>query len=247
MTLSYAPRRTRRWLPLIIAVLIGVAYGVGAWMFRDWTAIHAYARLWTLEFRCGHYSVDPSQIGYDEQTSDHPNPRPDEWGGGGHWSRLAVSVPIPAAFNSLCDAATAPRAGGNLFVGSPPTALLYLHTLESHTGTKRIVLIGVDTPTPGIDDDVPALIDAELIDPDAPPGSQNVWPIMLWQWPSSRIRHELKIHMGEPVAGDPSAFRLRYTVDGHEGELEGRLTDNGPSFVLTDTTSADATIFLPTP
>ena len=78
MTLSYAPRRPRRRRWIFIAIAIGAAYALGAWVFRDWTAIHAYSRLWMLEYRCGHYYVNPAQIGYDEQASDHPKPRSDE-------------------------------------------------------------------------------------------------------------------------------------------------------------------------
>ena len=141
-----------------------------------------------------------------------------------------VAAHVPGALRDL-DQAIAPGGGGTR------AAVVFLGELRARNGARRLVIVqrGVASYAPLLE--VFGLM-VTVFEPATMRRDLRVVPpsdakMVIWNGPVLLLMEkDLRFYAGQRVEGQPDRFTIRYSMEGQEGMVEGRLSDDGTDVTL---------------
>lgn len=235
--LEYAPRpsRRRRWVGRALLLLFVLAIGITGWKWGP----PAVKSAWRLHLQnvCLDYSAPPDQIVYESRSAEAaallqtPNYSPlpiTDPKGYGNPGPVAAHTP-PAWTNYQTHVFGAPAARNH--------AVLYLGERTARNGAKRLIVAGRDTMNFG-----PVFSSFNVFVTVWNPGTlrREMWPvtpahprILSYSGPGVMLSSkDLRFWAGQNDPTDAARFTIAYEMEGGQGELEGRLSDDGTEVEL---------------
>ena len=231
--LEYAPRppltRRRRFRRIIVLCLL-VATLYPGWRYGP--PLWKRAVLLHHQRRCLEYTASADFVAYE---SAHPVASellkrpgyvpvaivdPANYGNPG-----PVAAHVPPALRDL------ERSIGGTFA-SGPASVLFLHERRAKDGARRLVIVQRGTMnyapfTTPFDLMVSVFEPATFRDDLKVVLSANAHAF-IWNGPVSAVASkDLRFYAGQPDPADAARFTIRYSLEGQEGEVEGRLSDDG--------------------
>jgi hypothetical protein len=231
--LEYAPRppltrrRRFRWIVLVCLLLAalypGWRYGPGLWK-RSVMLHHQRG--------CLTYRAPADLVVYESSQ-----PAANELLGRAGYVPLAITEPgsygnpgpvaayVPAALRDF-----ERSIGGTVTSGA--TAVLFLHERRAKNGARRLIVVqrGAMNFTPFL---TPFDLMVTVFDPATfrkdlkvvPPSNAHLF---VWNGPVSLVlSKDLRFYAGQADPADAARFTIRYSMEGQEGVVEGRLSDDG--------------------
>jgi hypothetical protein len=136
-----------------------------------------------------------------------------------------VAAYVPPALTDL------ERSIGGSFA-SGPRAVLFLHERRAKNGARRLVVVqrGSMNFAPFT---TPFDLMVSVFEPATWRGDLKVVPptlaqIIDWNGPIAMVSSkDLRFYAGRADPADAARFTIRYSMEGQEGEVEGRLSDDG--------------------
>jgi hypothetical protein len=223
-----APVRRRKIIRRALAMIVIAAVGYVA--VRHGTAIRSQAKLLYLQRQCLRYTAPADQIVFTNDPADAPSllRRPGYqpllgWGSGAAPPTLTGHV--PPSWGNFTSAAAIPAL-------SPTNraAVVFCGERVSRTGVRRLVVIERTAAQPHYPYN-PLSLDVRLVAPaewtGRPMNRTPIYPIIRFTGTNPIEPVPTRIYAGQADPADAARFTIRFSMNGRDAVVEGRLNDDG--------------------